>query len=560
LYLTNAPIEGQNPIGLNAYLRNIMGDGSSNRTAYNVTISWELPREFDVINGSSTILIENVSDTSFIYHPVNLSFANLGSLGPGITSINLISYGFDSELNPIIYANNETTLNQSILLFLECYPSPDGVYVPACANDPDPKPVESSSSSGGGGSATPPVERIESSENLQLVRGKDNLVKIEFFNRDGENFISEIEFSVEGSISKYIKISPESLDKLSSNSSVNVTLEILSPKFIEIGKQEIKIILTGKKKDNYYVESKILVLEIHDLSGDEAKEFLEKSKELMNLFYSNNLSYSYLDELLNGSIEGIKIFDYELVRDNYKIIEEQVNLAIKVKGAIEKLRESIAFSREKGINVDEADRLLRLAILSFERNDFKEANQRILDAQVSYAFNIKGQIGRINYYLKTYPKEIGFSLFGILILISILYKIISFSLVNWRIKSLKEEEKILEQLVMVVQKECFEEKKMSMEEYQVAMNNYNERILKVIQSLVTLEIKREHILKFVSRNELLIKEKKVILKLIAKAQRDYLQYKRLETRTYEIKMKSYNRRLGEIEEEIANRQGKHVGK
>jgi hypothetical protein len=555
LYLTNDLIDGQNPIGLDAYLKNVMGDGTSNRTAYNVTIKWELPREFEILNGSSAITIENVSNTVPIYHPVNLSFKDLGSLGPGITSINLVSFGFDSNSNPILYSDNSTVLNQSILVFLECYPYPDGVYVPACANDPDPKPEESSSS-GGVGSSRTLTERIESLENLQLVRGRDNQVVVEFFNRDEGYSISNIEFRVEGAISKYIKISPKKFGDLPSNSSVNVTLEILSPKFLEIGKQEIRVVLTGMKKDNYYVENKVLVLEIHDLSGDEARELLEKSKELMDLFSQNNFSYSYLDNLLNDSIKGIEVFNYELVRDNYKIIDEQVNLAIKVRGMIEELKELIASSREKGINVDEADRLLKLAILSFERNDFVETNQRILDAQVSYAFSTKGQLGKLSYYLKTYPKEIIFSTLGILVLIFILYKIISYIVINLKIKSLRSEEDILEQLVIVVQRECFEKKKMSMEEYQSAMMNYNDRILNVIQNIVTLEVKKKNLFRFTGKNELLLEEKKVILKLITKAQRDYLVNKKLETRTYELKTKSYTKRLGEIEEAIANKEGK----
>ena len=442
------------------------------------------------------------------------------------------------------------------MVFLECYPYRDGVYVPACANDPDPKPEESSSSGGGVKSPQVETERIESSENLQLVRGKDNFVYVEFFNNDGENPITDIKFTVEGDIAKYIRFNPRSLDNLPSNSSVKVTLEILSPKFIDTGKQEIKVILTGKKNDKHYVENKILVLEIHDLSNDEARDLLEKSRELMDLFNQNNLSYSYLDGLLNDSINGMENFDYELVRDNHKIIEEQVNLAIEVKKAIEELSNAIASSREKGINIDEADRLLKLAILSFNRNEFNEANSRVLDAQISYAFNVKGQLGRASYYLKTYPKEIISIFLGVLILVFVLYKLISLAMIKWKIKSLKEEEKILEQLVIVVQRECFEKKKMSMEEYQSAMMNYNERILNVIQNLVTLEIKKNNLFRFVSKHNLLLEEKKVILKLIAKAQKDYLVNKKLETRTYELKTRGYTRRLGEIEEAIAAKEGK----
>ena len=160
--------------------------------------------------------------------------------------------------------------------------------------------------------------------------------------------------------------------------------------------------------------------------------------------------------------------------------------------------------------------------------------------------------------MKTYPKEIIFSTLGILVLIFILYKIISYIVINLKIKSLRSEEDILEQLVIVVQRECFEHKKMSMEEYQSAMMNYNDRILNVIQNIVTLEVKKKNLFRFTGKNELLLEEKKVILKLITKAQRDYLVNKKLETRTYELKTKSYTKRLGEIEEAIANKEGKRA--
>jgi hypothetical protein len=59
---------------------------------------------------------------------------------------------------------------------------------------------------------------------------------------------------------------------------------------------------------------------------------------------------------------------------------------------------------------------------------------------------------------------------------------------------------------------------------------------------------------------MLLSEKKIILGLIAKAQRDYLQNKKLETRTYELKMKGYTKRLGEIEEAIAYKEAKKAAR
>jgi hypothetical protein len=129
------------------------------------------------------------------------------------------------------------------------------------------------------------------------------------------------------------------------------------------------------------------------------------------------LSYDYLDSLLSQSESAIAIFDYELVRDNYNIIKEQVDLAINTLDLINKLEKSISKAQEKSINVDEAERMLKLAKLSFSRNDYKEAYERVMDAQVSYAFSVKGQIGAISYYLMTYPKEITALLFAMAFII-----------------------------------------------------------------------------------------------------------------------------------------------
>jgi hypothetical protein len=84
------------------------------------------------------VLIENISNSSEIYNPINLSFNNLGSLSPKAVEINLVSYGFDSNGDRIVYSDNSTILNQSITVFLECYTVSDGVYVANCVNDPDP--------------------------------------------------------------------------------------------------------------------------------------------------------------------------------------------------------------------------------------------------------------------------------------------------------------------------------------------------------------------------------------------------------------------------------------
>ena len=112
-------------------------------------------------------------------------------------------------------------------------------------------------------------------------------------------------------------------------------------------------------------------------------------------------------------------------------------------------------------------------------------------------------------------------------------------------------EKIINELIRVVQNECFKEKKMSMNEYQTAIEEYNKKLSKIIEELIELEAKRVHMLKFTSKTKRLKLEKEKIIELIKELQNDYMKKRKVETRTFELKMESFNKRISEIEEKLA---------
>ena len=58
-------------------------------------------------------------------------------------------------------------------------------------------------------------------------------------------------------------------------------------------------------------------------------------------------------------------------------------------------------------------------------------------------------------------------------------------------------------------------------------------------------------LRFTSKTKRLKIEKEKIISMIKEMQEDYMKKKKLETRTYEFKMDSFNKRLAEIEEKFA---------
>src|SRR5690606_23436232 len=117
----------------------------------------------------------------------------------------------------------------------------------------------------------------------------------------------------------------------------------------------------------------------------------------------------FLEELLNESKESMEFFELEKVQSNYQIIKHQVNYALDSKNLLKKIGPLLDLSEKKGIDISKSRRLYLLTELSISRGDFSQAYQRAKDLQLTYAFETKGELGRLTYYIQEYPREISFS-------------------------------------------------------------------------------------------------------------------------------------------------------
>lgn len=555
-------------ISLSSYVRNLGYDATNsfNTTAHNVSFSWTLPSDLSsrILEGNETNFYNTLANSSKQYNnlTIALTSSNLASMSKGSLDIAIFSYGYKNDSDSFSLIENSgdlTLLNETVSVQFLCYDVSDSICVSACGIGVDPDCVASSSSTGsgggGGGSAKTAVS-VATSADFQLVRGDQNEVKITFENENLNESLTDLTFLVSGKISKYLDLSPKSLSYLGPGQNITLTLKITSPSYLELGKQDLVITLNGKRGQNAYTDSKKVTLEVHELSGSTAKDLLAESDELIDRLNKANLSSEYLKKLLEESHSSMTLFDYETVRDNHKIISEQVNAALNTLDVINNLENLIVLAKDKGISIGDSERLLKLAKLSLSRLEFSQAYNRALDAQSTYAFEVKGELGSIEYYLKEYPDRISFGALFLILFSFGSYRLGKLSLIKKKIKALKLEEKLINELIGVVQSECFKEKKMSMQEYNDAMNEYQRRLAIIIGQLISLENQRVHALKFTGMNKKLQEERKNILKLITELQKDYLKRKKMETRTYEFKLESYNQRLGEIDEKIATFEAK----
>jgi len=556
VYLTNSNFS------LQGYVRNLMGSTTENETltAYNVTLSWILPSGITNTSGNLTREIENISDNSLYYNNLEANFNNLASMTPGEKIISLTTRGYNQTGSLIENSNGQTMTNQTQTINFLCYNSSDRTCVEACGHTQDPdceqettitNPRTTGPGGGGSGGGGGTAQTLTTAADYQLIRGQQNKITIPFENKNAERILNRVSFSVKGDIAKYIKIAPNYLEKINPREKINLELKITSPTYIELGRQELIIEIRGYLGSTTYAENKKITLEIHDLTKEEASELLKESEKLIKKFEESGFNYSRFNELYNESLNAMKIEGYETVRDNYEILKENIEKAIESKELIKDLETAIEKADEKEIDTSSSTRLLKLAKLSLERNNFIEAYNRVKEAQIAYVLETKGKIGKLTYYLKENPEEIGIGLFLALLLSFSAYKTTRLQNIKRKIRYLKEEERIIGELIKAIQKECFEERKMSMDEYEQAMKQYQERISHTIQELIRLENERAHLMKFVSKNKKLQNERNKIITMIKNLQEDYLKNGRVETKRYYLTLESYNKRLTEIDEKLS---------
>ena len=273
----------------------------------------------------------------------------------------------------------------------------------------------------------------------------------------------------------------------------------------------------------------------------------------MDLFEKAGLESGELDLALEELQVALNDFVLETVIRNHAEIKKQVGAALDSLKMLSELDDLLEEAKAKGIDVSGSDRLLKLARLSIERGEYETAFARAKEAQVTFALETKGEfgIGSVVYFVKTKPLEFSLGFLFVVLFGFVTYKVGRLQLIKRKIGKLNEEEDILNELIKVVQTEAFKQKKMSMDEYREAMEQYEKKISAVVENLIDLENQRIHALKFTRAGKRFGVERDRLKELIKGLQEDYLHKQNIDERIYQIKMESYTRRIGEVDSRLA---------
>ncbi len=566
---------------LGSYLRNIMGDGAEETTAYNVTASWSLPAGFQA--AGTELTAENVTDSLPLRHDLNVSFtvSSLATASPGTAIIAYSVSGVNSSGDPIIHSEGRTTVTQSTNVALTCFETSDSVPVPACgALDPDNAPSTPRGSGGsgsfsgraGGSTVTLSTEErdriFSTTERYELIRGANDSFTITMENPFGDP-LRDITITVSGLLGRYLVITPRNIAQLLPGERAKFTVRIAAPSYFEEGVHALRFDIAGNlvHTENMrnatittmssLIDTRFVELMILALGRAEAGVMLDDATGIIDEMRRTGFATATLQPLLDEmrTLHGAERFGP--LPGLLEELRATRDVALATHRRLDDLLTRIGEAAGKGLKTTQTTRALRLAQAAFARGDYGLAASRMSEAELIFAAEMKGEIPWA-WYWRQYQGEL---LIG-LVVTAFLLVLFTFSsrrayLVH-EIKRCNREEEILLGLIKETQRDCFERKRLSLDEYQSALLQYEEKLAATLTRQLEMEHRKSAMLSFRTRKKRLVRERAELLDRIKRLQDQYLTHGLVETRIYETRMRRLGERVAEIDEEQATMEAKRA--
>jgi len=545
---------------LKGYVKNLMGAETVNtsNTAYNVTFNWTLVSGLEVLSGNLSINYTNITDSDFHYSNLSVGFSDLASFSPGVNVFYLYAQGYNISGGLIKDGSGNTLLTEQVNISFLCYNVSDGICVTSCGYTQDSDceqevvtvvtPSSDSGGGGGGGSASALNERSDAY--FELLSGDVQEFQLSIENK-WNSTKKDLIITVEGIDSKYIDFI-STISEIKPHSSKNLNIKINTPAYFTKG--EFKLIFQIKGKlisdtSEDFSETKVVTLYIIEVLRKDADNMMNQA---IKMIQEMNSSEMILDDVLLLQKDMVQYYNetnFLDVQNSYEELKKIYDAAIDSLDIINELEKGVKNAELAGIKVIETKKMLYLAEAAFRRGDYLLALEKLRSAKMTYALETKGEFN-LYYIIKNHPSQSLLALLGLGIFSMGSSFVVRLKIYKRKLKSLREEEKILLELMKVIQKETFENNKMSMEEYTSAMDQYEERLGKAVEDKIKYETRISNLLRLRGKKKALEQEKSRLIESVRDLQDRYLNKATIETRLYGSMIKSYTKKISEIEGEL----------
>jgi len=362
----------------------------------------------------------------------------------------------------------------------------------------------------------------------------------------------DIKIKVSGINSKYISFYPPVISFIGPHSSKNITIIITAPAYFTKGEYNLVFKLEGEIDSNVskvFRETKYVKLFIVEVLRSDADNMVNESVAMIKKMNSSELFLKDVSLLFESILEDYNKTDFLGVKDNYDSLKEIYDAAFASLAILNELTKSIEKTDKNGIDTFETKKVLYIAQAIFDRGDYLLALEKLRSAKLMFALETKGEMN-IFYTIKNNPYQTLLAFAGVGVFSFGSSLVVRSRLYRRKLRLYGEEEKLLLELMKVVQRDTFEGNKMSMEEYGEAMSQYEKKLGEAIEGRIRIEAKVANVYKIKGKKKALEEEKKRLIDLVMDVQDKYLNKSEIETRVYDNIIKSYTTRLADVDSKL----------
>ena len=403
---------------------------------------------------------------------------------------------------------------------------------------------------------------FNTSESFELVRGQDQNFSITFSNPTRFN-LSNISVEASGFRAQYLDLETDFLRSVDVNDTENISVAITAPDFFSSSNFDIDFELSGKGYDpqayvNAYFNftlNKQVNLRIYEISRDNAENLTDSMKSLQSQLNESGLPDREVEELLSQASENIEDNEYGAVQEQFQQAQQIYDTAVQTQEGLDELGRQVETAEAQGLTVTQSKRMTNLAEAALERGAYQTASNRLEEARNLYQLETKGQINYIYLIQSNWRKILAVLIAASIVSILAYYRYRLYR-INSRLEEIDQEEESIHEMKVQDQKQAFQDGDLSIDEYETAVEDYNQDLIELIEERTALESRKANLTNF-RREKALNQEKEQLKDIIQETQEDYVRGDIADTDMYETKVEELTEQLSSIESELAEIEAKN---
>jgi hypothetical protein len=232
--------------------------------------------------------------------------------------------------------------------------------------------------------------------------------------------------------------------------------------------------------------------------------------------------------------------------------------------SINVLKYNLSQAKIEGYDFTNIDRMLELALTSFNAGEYDKAQSRVSDAQKSFEFQKSLEDSKLINVLKRFVVDYWpYLIVTVIVLFALsiaIYRKVAVHKIHSKLEALTAEEASIHEAIKLLQQEYFIEKSLGSEQYSSQNDSYQKRLSDISELRIKYNNIKLSSTSLFGMTEDIHSQHKEILSMIKKLQDDYFVHRTIDKKKYNSTYSEYKKRLAALDKQAATEVAKEATK